>query len=164
MDEGERERLERDVHGLCDAGDYVSAATLALRGYGPELYSFLLALNESEIDAADAFAELIQTPGNPIPHGERVIWELEQDGQWITDQPMVAVAIVKWLAERGSFQPWTADEATKLLEKALVAGAAKPDVIAAADVLAGLPCQAAIDLVVRLQRGDPGADTQKEKE
>ncbi len=112
--------------------------------------------------AADAFAELVQTPGNPIPHGERVIWELEQDDKWVNDQPTVTVAIIKWLAERGSFQPWTADEATKLLEKALGAGAGKPDVIAAAEVLAGLPCQAAIDLVERLQRGDLGANAQKE--
>jgi hypothetical protein len=111
--------------------------------------------------AADALAELIQTPGKPVPHGDRVIWEWEQDDKWISNQPTIAVAVIKWLAERGSLEPWTVDEATKLLEKALLAGAPKPDVIAAAEVLAGLPCQTAIDLVERLQRGDGGTDPKK---
>lgn len=52
------ESVEREVRALCDAGDHAAAATLALRGYGPELYSFLAALHASEADASDVFGEL----------------------------------------------------------------------------------------------------------
>ena len=47
--------LEHEVRALCDAGDHDAAATAALRGYGPELYSFLAALDRNLAD--DAFAE-----------------------------------------------------------------------------------------------------------
>jgi len=50
------ESVEREVRALCDAGDHGRAATVALRGYGPELYSFLAALHAR--DADDVFAEV----------------------------------------------------------------------------------------------------------
>lgn len=49
------EALEQEVRALCDAGDHDAAATAALRGYGPELYSYLAALDRNLAD--DAFAE-----------------------------------------------------------------------------------------------------------
>jgi RNA polymerase sigma-70 factor, ECF subfamily len=49
------ESVEREVRELCDAGEHARAATVALRGYGPELYSFLAALHD---DADDVFAEV----------------------------------------------------------------------------------------------------------
>ncbi len=67
MDEGERERIERDVRALCNAGSYESAATLLLRGYGPEILSFLHALNDSENAATDAFAELGEIVWRNLP-------------------------------------------------------------------------------------------------
>lgn len=50
------ELVEREVRQLCDAGEHDHAATAALRGYGPELYSFLAALHRS--DADDVFADV----------------------------------------------------------------------------------------------------------
>ncbi|HUS26905.1 MAG TPA: sigma-70 family RNA polymerase sigma factor [Kofleriaceae bacterium] len=50
------ETVEREVRALCDAGDHAGAATAALRGYGPELYSFLAAIHRD--DADDVFAEV----------------------------------------------------------------------------------------------------------
>jgi len=46
--------VEREVRAACDAGDHARAATLALRGYGGELYSFLSALHRDAAD--DVFA------------------------------------------------------------------------------------------------------------
>ena len=50
------EPVEREVRALCDATQFDRAATAALRGYGPELYSFLAALHGD--DADDVFAEV----------------------------------------------------------------------------------------------------------
>jgi len=50
------ETVERDVRALCDAGDHAAAATAALRGYGPELYSFLAAIHRD--DADDVFSDV----------------------------------------------------------------------------------------------------------
>ena len=50
------ESVETEVRALCDRGDHDRAATTALRGYGPELYSFLAALHPR--DADDVFAEV----------------------------------------------------------------------------------------------------------
>lgn len=50
------ETVEREVRALCDAGNHAGAATAALRGYGPELYSFLAAIHRD--DADDVFAEV----------------------------------------------------------------------------------------------------------
>jgi hypothetical protein len=107
--------------------------------------------------AAEVLAELIQTPGQPVPHGERVIWGWRQNNdEWIRAHPREATGIIKWLADRRSLEPWTADDATKQLEQASEAGASRSEVIEAAEALAGLPCQTAIDLVERLRRVDPG--------
>ncbi len=107
--------------------------------------------------AAEALAELLQTPGEPVPHGERVIWEWKQNDEWLRAHPREATAIIKWLGARRSLEPWTADDAVRHLEEALEAGAPRSEVIAAAEVLAGLPCQAAIAFVERLRTEDPPA-------
>jgi RNA polymerase sigma-70 factor (ECF subfamily) len=62
-----RDRLERDVRALCDARDFAAAATLALRGYGPEILGFLHAVHPSETDATDAFAELSEVLWRKLP-------------------------------------------------------------------------------------------------
>lgn len=56
MDDGGREKLEGDVRRLCEQGDHQGAATVALKGYGPEIFGFLVALHRSEEDAADVFS------------------------------------------------------------------------------------------------------------
>jgi RNA polymerase sigma-70 factor (ECF subfamily) len=67
MDPDARERLERDVRALCQRADYATAATEALRGYGPELLGFLHAVHRSETDATDAFAELSEVLWRKLP-------------------------------------------------------------------------------------------------
>ncbi|MGO8997850.1 MAG: RNA polymerase sigma factor [Polyangiaceae bacterium] len=67
MDDNRRERLERDVRALCDARDYAAAATMAIRGYGPEILGFLHAVHPSETDATDAFAELSEILWRKLP-------------------------------------------------------------------------------------------------
>jgi RNA polymerase sigma-70 factor (ECF subfamily) len=59
MEDDGRQRLEDAVRAHCDAGDYDTAATLVVRGYGPELLGFLVGVHAS-IDANDAFAELCE--------------------------------------------------------------------------------------------------------
>lgn len=59
------ETVERDVRALCDAGDHAAAATAALRGYGPELYSFLAAIHRD--DADDVFSEVSARMWRGIP-------------------------------------------------------------------------------------------------
>jgi RNA polymerase sigma-70 factor, ECF subfamily len=67
MDGERREQVERDVRTLCDAGDHAAAATVALRGYGPELLGFLHAVHNSETDAGDAFADLSEVLWRKLP-------------------------------------------------------------------------------------------------
>jgi RNA polymerase sigma-70 factor (ECF subfamily) len=64
------EAVESEVRALCDAGDHDRAATAALRGYGPELYSFLAALHPR--DADDVFAEVSAKLWRGLP---RFAWQ-----------------------------------------------------------------------------------------
>lgn len=50
-----REELEAEIRRRCEEGDWSSAATEALRGYGPEVLGFLHAAL-GEADARDAFS------------------------------------------------------------------------------------------------------------
>jgi RNA polymerase sigma-70 factor (ECF subfamily) len=72
VDETGRARLEADVKALCEAGDWGTAATAIVRGYGPEVYGFLLAVQRSETEADDAFAELAEAVWRGLP---RFAWE-----------------------------------------------------------------------------------------
>jgi RNA polymerase sigma-70 factor (ECF subfamily) len=55
--EAERRRvLERDIRRRVDAGDLAGATTVALRGYGPSILRFLLALHGGEAAASDVFS------------------------------------------------------------------------------------------------------------
>jgi RNA polymerase sigma-70 factor (ECF subfamily) len=56
MDDFAREALEADVRARCSAGDYDGAATAALKGFGAEIFGFLVALHRSETDASDVFS------------------------------------------------------------------------------------------------------------
>ncbi len=67
MDTEARERLERDVRALCQKGDHAAAATMALRGYGPEILGFLHAVHASETDASDAFSDLSEILWRKLP-------------------------------------------------------------------------------------------------
>jgi len=67
MDAQDREKLESDVHALCRQGDFNAAATLALRGYGPEVFGFLVAVHRSETEASDVFSELAEALWRGLP-------------------------------------------------------------------------------------------------
>jgi RNA polymerase sigma-70 factor (ECF subfamily) len=67
MEADARERLETDVRALCDQGDYAGAATLALRGYGPEVFGFLVAVHRNEADAGDVFSDLAEALWKGLP-------------------------------------------------------------------------------------------------
>jgi RNA polymerase sigma-70 factor (ECF subfamily) len=54
--DGDRERLERDIQSRCARGDFAGAATSAIRGFGPEIYGFLVGFHQSEQDAAEVFS------------------------------------------------------------------------------------------------------------
>src|SRR5687767_10511255 len=50
------EEIELTVRRLCETGDAAAAATAAIRGYGQEVYGFLLRMHRSDQDADDVFA------------------------------------------------------------------------------------------------------------
>jgi RNA polymerase sigma-70 factor (ECF subfamily) len=50
------ERLEREIRRRIDEGDIAGAATLAIRGYGAEIYGFLITFHRDEEDAAEVFS------------------------------------------------------------------------------------------------------------
>ena len=58
MDADARDALEREAREKCQAGDVAGATGAALKGYGPELYGFLCALERDEDLASDAFAQM----------------------------------------------------------------------------------------------------------
>jgi RNA polymerase sigma-70 factor (ECF subfamily) len=52
----DREELERQIRAACDGGDFRGAATAAIRGYGPELFGFLVGFHRTEEDASEVFS------------------------------------------------------------------------------------------------------------
>jgi RNA polymerase sigma-70 factor (ECF subfamily) len=60
MDAAERAVLEDELRNLCDQGDHGRAATLAVRGYGPEILGFLHALHRDEDEAGEVFSQFCE--------------------------------------------------------------------------------------------------------
>lgn len=67
MSVGAREALEARVKAHCEARDYDGAATLTVRGYGPEVYGFLVALHKSEDEAAEVFSTVTENLWRALP-------------------------------------------------------------------------------------------------
>ncbi|MFN2397219.1 MAG: SIR2 family protein [Gemmatimonadaceae bacterium] len=120
-----------------------------------EMISWIVALPEV---AEAAMAELAQTPGQQLVYADRIIRDWKRNDSWVGAHPREATAIIKWLAERRSIEPWAAGYAVIELESALNAGALPSEVLAAAEALAELSCQTAIALVERLQGDQPEAE------
>jgi RNA polymerase sigma-70 factor (ECF subfamily) len=59
--------VEDQVRALCAASDYDAAATVAIRGYGPEIFSLVSALHRNEDDAADVFAMFSEALWRGLP-------------------------------------------------------------------------------------------------
>jgi RNA polymerase sigma-70 factor (ECF subfamily) len=63
----DRQALEREVRVLGERGDHAAAATLALRGYGPEILGFLLAVHRNDTAASEAFSEFLEVVWRKLP-------------------------------------------------------------------------------------------------
>lgn len=56
MDEHRRDALEAEVRRRFEQGDLEGAATLAMQGYGPEIFTFLAACHRDRDDADEVFS------------------------------------------------------------------------------------------------------------
>src|SRR4051812_3654529 len=72
MDFREREELEQEIRQRCDACDLAGAATVALRGYGPQIFGLLMALHRDEQDAGEIFSIFMEDLWAGLP---RFAWE-----------------------------------------------------------------------------------------
>lgn len=66
----EREALEREVRSRLEQGDIDAAATSAIRGYGREIFSFLMALHRDEEDASEVFSMFTEGLWRALPSFE----------------------------------------------------------------------------------------------
>jgi RNA polymerase sigma-70 factor (ECF subfamily) len=65
---GDPSALENEIRAHCEAQRWVDAATLLVRGYGPELYAFLAtALGGEEVATADTFSDLTEALWRQLP-------------------------------------------------------------------------------------------------
>ena len=60
MDEAQRGELEGDLRRRLEHDDFEGAATQAVRGYGPEIFAFLLAIHRDEDDASEVFSRFAE--------------------------------------------------------------------------------------------------------
>jgi RNA polymerase sigma-70 factor (ECF subfamily) len=67
-----REALERDIRRHRDDGEIQRAAAVAIEGYGPEIFGFLVAIHRREDDAAEVFSRFTERVWRGLPAFE---WE-----------------------------------------------------------------------------------------
>lgn len=60
MDSAARAALDDEIRALCEREGPGRAAEVAIRGYGPELFGFLLAIHRDPDDAADVFSAVTE--------------------------------------------------------------------------------------------------------
>ena len=65
--ERRRDELERTLRKRLSDGDRDGAATMVIESYGPEIYSFLVAVHRSEPDADDVFALFAEAFWQALP-------------------------------------------------------------------------------------------------
>ncbi len=65
--EEERAALEQQIRDYCDAERWGPAATVALRGYGPEVLGYLSAMCRTETDAAEVFSSFCEDMWKGLP-------------------------------------------------------------------------------------------------
>lgn len=63
----ERAALEDRIRELCEAQQWGPAATVALRGYGPEVLGYLSAMCRTETDAAEVFSSFCEDLWKGLP-------------------------------------------------------------------------------------------------
>jgi RNA polymerase sigma-70 factor (ECF subfamily) len=67
MDPAAREKLEQEARTLAQREDFSGAASMAVRGYGPEIFGFLVATHRSEQDASDVFSDFTENLVRGLP-------------------------------------------------------------------------------------------------
>jgi RNA polymerase sigma-70 factor, ECF subfamily len=67
MDESARNELERKLRELFDKADFAGAASEALRGYGPEIFGFMVSMHQSPDDASEVFASFSEDLWRGLP-------------------------------------------------------------------------------------------------
>jgi RNA polymerase sigma-70 factor, ECF subfamily len=60
MEAHEREELERVIHEKWGQRDLAGAAEAAIRGYGPEIYGFLVAFHRDDEDASEVWSRVTE--------------------------------------------------------------------------------------------------------
>ncbi len=63
--------MENEIRACCDEQDWARAVTVAVRGYGPEVLGYLIAVTEGEADATEAFSLFCER-----------VWRGIQDFRW----------------------------------------------------------------------------------
>jgi RNA polymerase sigma-70 factor, ECF subfamily len=63
----QREELEREIRAFWDRGELQGAAAAAVRGYGPEIYGFLVAFHRQKDDASEVFAAFTERLWRGLP-------------------------------------------------------------------------------------------------
>ncbi len=67
MNDAERAALEDEVRARCESGELDTAATLIVRGYGAEIFGFLMAVHRDETTAGDAFSTFAEGVWRGLP-------------------------------------------------------------------------------------------------
>jgi RNA polymerase sigma-70 factor, ECF subfamily len=67
MDEEARHEIERSVRDACERQAYSEAVEAVVRGYGPEVFGFLVATNKSEQNASDIFSDFCMALVRGLP-------------------------------------------------------------------------------------------------
>lgn len=67
MDTNDRAELEAEIRRHWDAGDLQGAAASAVRGYGPEIFGFLIAFHRREDDASEVFSRFTERLWRGLP-------------------------------------------------------------------------------------------------
>lgn len=67
MQPEQREELEREIRDLWGRGELQAAAAAAVRGYGPEIYGFLVAFHRQKDDASEVFAAFTERLWRGLP-------------------------------------------------------------------------------------------------
>lgn len=70
MAEQEPTKLEQEIRSHHAAGDMHGAAAAAIRGYGPELFGFLMAFHHDETMASEVFSEATERLWKGLPRFE----------------------------------------------------------------------------------------------
>lgn len=66
----DREVLEAKIREHCHAGDFRTATSVAFKGYGREIFTFLMSFHRSESDAAEVFGAFSERVWKGIPSFE----------------------------------------------------------------------------------------------